>query len=64
MSSGAPRMPRGMFLMRASLAASGMASVISVAIKPGAIALQVTLRLANSFAQDFVKPMRPAFDAA
>ena len=37
---------------------------MSVVMKPGAMALQVTLRLASSRAIDLVKPMRPALEAA
>ena len=38
-------------------------SVISVSIKPGAIAFTLIPLLANSCAIDFVKPIRPAFEA-
>ena len=37
---------------------------MSVSIKPGAMALQRTLRLPSSAAIDLVKPMIPAFAAA
>lgn len=37
---------------------------MSVLMKPGAMALQVTLRPASSRATALVKPMRPAFEAA
>ena len=37
---------------------------MSVATYPGAIAFTVMLRLANSFARDFVKPIKPALLAA
>jgi len=39
-------------------------SVIAVAMKPGATALQVMLREASSRATDFVSPTRPALEAA
>lgn len=48
----------------AALAASGMAAVMSVAMKPGATALTVMFRPASSFARDFVMPMTPALLAA
>ena len=42
----------------------GSASVISVLMNPGAMALQVIPRLASSFATALVIPMIPALDAA
>ena len=39
-------------------------AVMSVSMNPGAIALAVMFRDANSRATDFVKPMSPALDAA
>ena len=48
----------------ASRCLSDSASVMSVAMKPGATALAVTLRAASSRAMDFVSPMTPAFEAA
>ena len=48
----------------ASRCFSDSASVMSVAMKPGATAFAVTLRAASSRASDFVRPMTPAFDAA
>ena len=41
-----------------------MAAIISVSMKPGAIALTVTPLRATSSAADFVKPMIPALAAA
>ena len=43
---------------------SGSTSVISDAIKPGAIQLTRILRAATSRATDLEKPIRPALEAA
>ena len=59
-----PDGPWGWWPAVASWAASGMAAVISVAMKPGATALTVTPREASSLARDLVMPMRPALLAA
>ena len=64
MSSGSPKRPLPMRLTMASRWASGSASVISVAMNPGATALAVMLRRASSRASDFVSPMTPALEAA
>ena len=61
MSSGLPMRPSGIIERR--VLSSPMFSVMSVWMKPGATALQVTLREASSRATDFVRPIRPAFDA-
>ena len=63
-SSTCPAFFMGMAEIAASLAFSGMEAVISVAIKPGAIALTVTPLEASSFATDFVIPIMPAFALA
>lgn len=42
---------------------SAVAAVMSVAMKPGAIALAVTLNLPSSIARVLVKPCMPAFAA-
>ena len=65
MSAGVPeprerdlRRERGALLRRSS------AAVMSVSMKPGAIAFTRMLRLASSFATDFVRPISPALLAA
>ena len=63
-SSAAPMRPMGMAARVVVLEASGMAAVMSVYMKPGATALTVTPRLANSLARDLVMPMTPALLAA
>ena len=63
-SCGVPARPAGMPEHMKSLAACGMAAVISVSIKPGATALTVMPRDATSRASDLVIPMRPALLAA
>src|SRR5699024_7468146 len=63
-SSGRPVRPAGTAPRAACLAASGMAAVISVSMKPGATALTVTPRAANSLARLLVRPISPALLAA
>ena len=48
----------------AAFAASDIAAVISVSMKPGATALAVTPREASSLAMDLVRPIMPALLAA
>ena len=48
----------------ASRCFSDSASVMSVAMNPGATAFAVTPRAASSRAMVFVSPMTPAFEAA
>ena len=62
-SLGVPKRFRGMEEAYLSLTSSGRPAVMSVSIKPGATALTLTDRPANSLAADFVKPMIPAFAA-
>ena len=50
--------------MIASFCSSFSASVIGVAMKPGATQLTVMLRLATSWASALVMPIMPALDAA
>ena len=63
-SSGRPNRPIGIFSRIFARTSSGMAAIIWVAMKPGAIALTVTPLLASSSAAVFVKPTMPAFAAA
>ena len=64
MSSTVPARFSGIASVQPSTTFGSRAAVISVAIKPGAMALQRMPREPNSNATDFVKPMIPAFDAA
>ena len=64
MSSGSPNLPSGICPPTVLLTCSGRASVMSVAMNPGATALQVIERLASSRAMVFVNPSRPALEAA
>ena len=59
-----PRGRAGSLAKTASRAFSDIASVMSVSMKPGAIALTVMPREASSRATDFVKPITPALLAA
>ena len=63
-SSGVPPRLSGIASRQPFTVSSGKEPVISVSIKPGAIALQRILREPNSKATDFVKPKIPAFEAA
>ena len=56
--------PRGLELLEADPSRSAVARVISVTMKPGAMALAVTPNLPSSMARVFVKPAMPAFAAA
>jgi hypothetical protein len=47
-----------------SFTCSGSASVIAVAMKPGATTLAVMPRLPSSRASDLLKPISPALEAA
>ena len=60
MSLVSPKLANGIFPITASFTAWGSSSVMSVVMKPGATALQVTLRPASSRATALVKPIRPA----
>ena len=62
-SSGVPPRRRGICSAQAFFTSSGSALVISVMMKPGAMALWRILRTPISLAADLVKPMIPAFDA-
>ena len=61
--SGAPRRPSGIWLSSAAFWASGSTSVMSVAMKPGAMQLTVIPREPTSWASDLEKPIMPALDA-
>ena len=63
-SSTVPPLFKGIPLRHCLMVSSVSFSVISVSIKPGAIALHLIFLEANSSAIDFVKPFTPAFDAA
>ena len=62
-SFGSPKRANGICFNISALISSVNLSVISVEIKPGAMALTVILRDASSFAVVFVNPMTPAFAA-
>ena len=49
-----------MFSVTFFFTSSGRLSVMSVTMNPGATALTVMLRLANSRASDLVRPINPA----
>ena len=59
-----PSRPSGVDFRIASRAGSGSASVSSVEMYPGATAFTRMPRPPSSLASDFVRPIRPAFDAA
>ena len=63
-SSGVPPLFKGIASLQPLTTSSFNFAVISVSMKPGAIALHRILREPNSNAIDFVKPFIPAFDAA
>ena len=63
-SSTIPALFRGIDSIHLSNSPEPSLLVISVSIKPGAIALHLIFLEANSSAIDFVKPFTPAFDAA
>ena len=63
-SSGSPKRPVGICEIVASIAFSGMAMTISVAIYPGHMALAVIPVRAPSCASYFTIPKSPAFVAA
>ena len=63
MSSAVPKRLSGIVSMYAFLTSSGRTSVIFDWMKPGATALQRTLREPSSFAVVFVSAMTPPFDA-
>ena len=63
-SSGVPARRKGMLFAHSVRISSGIADVMSVAMNPGAIQFALMPRGPISFAMDFARPMRPAFDAA
>ena len=63
-SSGFPPRFKGIPLTHSAFTSSLRLYVISVSIKPGAMALQRMFLEPNSFATDFVKPIIPALEAA
>ncbi|MNL25798.1 hypothetical protein D3C87_1472920 [compost metagenome] len=64
MSSTSPKRGTGTLAVMASMASLGMALVIAVAIKPGAMAFAVKPLRPSSLPQVFVIPITPAFAAA
>ena len=63
-SSGSPPRRIGMSVTNCLSVSSGSALVMSVKIKPGAIALARIPRAPSSLATDFVRAMIPALEAA
>jgi hypothetical protein len=63
-SNGSPIRPTGVAARTASIALSGIPSVIRVLVKPGATALTVTPLRAYSRARVLVRPIIPALAAA
>ena len=63
-SSACPARFIGMPESQSCRAFSFTSPVISVSMKPGAMAFERMLRLPNSNATDFVNPTMPAFEAA
>ena len=63
-SSGEPPLFIGMASLQPCTVFSSRTSVISVSIKPGATALDLTPLEPNSRATDLVNPIIPALDAA
>ena len=63
-SSAVPPRFKGMLSLHPATTFGSNASVISVSMNPGAIALLRIFLEPNSKATDFVNPMIPAFEAA
>ena len=64
MSSAGPNQPIGICFKMSAFNSSFSSDVMSVSMKPGAMALTVMPRDANSRATDCVKPISPALLAA
>ena len=63
-SAPSPSRPAGILAKSAAFCVSFSTSVMGEAMKPGAMQLAVTLRLATSAANALVKPIMPALEAA
>ena len=63
-SSGVPARRSGIVFAHSARISSGIALVMSVAMKPGAIQFTLMPRGPISLAMDLEKPISPAFDAA
>ena len=63
MSFGSPNLASGICFNISTFTSSASLSVISVVMKPGAIAFTLIFLVASSFAVVFVKPITPALAA-